>query len=30
MKNILERFIYNSLKANPDKFQFINPGKDDP
>ena len=23
MQNVYEWFVYNSLKANPDKFQFI-------
>ena len=23
MENVYERFVYNSMKANPDKFQFI-------
>ena len=23
MENVYERFVYNLMKANPDKFQFI-------
>ena len=23
MENVYECFVYNSIKANPDKFQFI-------
>ena len=29
MQNVYEWFVYNSMKANPDKFQFIILGNKD-